>query len=73
MVVVFGGFAGNDINQTWSWTGTNWVQLHPKKAPSIREGMGMAYDPITDQVVLFGGELGTVKTLFGDTWAFSGP
>jgi len=72
MVVVFGGFAGNDINQTWSWSGINWVQMHPKKVPSPREGMGMAYDPVTHQVVLFGGELGTVKTLFGDTWAFSG-
>jgi len=74
-VVVFGGFAhpsGQDVNETWSWTGTDWVQLSPKKAPSPREGLGMAYYPVTHQVVMFGGEnLGNHKFL-GDTWALAG-
>jgi hypothetical protein len=71
-VVVFGGFSqgtGRDANETWSWTGTDWVQLHPTSAPSAREGLGMAYYPVTHQVVLFGGQNGQ---LLGDTWAFAG-
>ena len=38
----------------------------------MREGVGMAYDPGTHQVILFGGELGTPDHLFGDTWVFRG-
>ena len=71
-VVVFGGFSqgsGTDVNETWSWTGTDWVQLSPTGAPSAREGVGMAYYPEIHQVLLFGGQN---SQLLGDTWVFAG-
>jgi hypothetical protein len=73
-VIAFGGFGegvGQDTNQTWSWDGTNWVLLNPSKSPSARDGMGMAYDPATHEVVMFGGEDLAGKEL-RDTWKWSG-
>jgi|HubBroStandDraft_3_1064219.scaffolds.fasta_scaffold21836_1 hypothetical protein len=73
-VIAFGGFGegvGQDTNQTWSWDGTNWVLLNPSKSPSARDGMGMAYDPATHEVVMFGGEDLAGKAL-RDTWKWSG-
>jgi len=70
-VVVFGGFGvsvGFDVNDTWSWDGTNWTQLQTASAPSAREGVSMAYDPIHHHLVLFGGEEGNILRVQNDTW-----
>ena len=74
VVVVFGGFgvsAGRDVNETWSWDGASWTQFQPTSAPSAREGIGMAYDPIHHQLVLFGGEEGNIQHAKNDTWVFT--
>ena len=74
-VIVFGGFSqgsAQDVNETWSWTGADWVQLNPNRSPSAREGLGMAYYPMTHQVIVFGGENVNTDQLLGDTWAFAG-
>jgi hypothetical protein len=73
VAIVFGGFStavGKDANETWMWDGTNWNQLAPQKSPSAREGMGLAYDPVHHQVVMFGGERGDSQHVEGDTWTF---
>ena len=75
LVIAFGGCCGGngqEMNQTWSWDGTNWVLLNPAKSPSARDGMGMAYDPVTHEVVMFGGEVGVEGKVLGDTWKWTG-
>jgi hypothetical protein len=64
-VLVFGGVAGNGcpvqagktLADTWLWDGTNWTQCLATCSthPGNREGEGLAYDSVRQQVVLFGG------------------
>ncbi len=63
-------------NDTWSWNGTDWSELHPANAPDPRQHMSLAYDSVRDRVVLYGG---THRTADGkstepvyDTWEFDG-
>jgi Galactose oxidase, central domain len=76
LVIVFGGWGGDlgqETNQTWSWDGTNWVQLNPAKSPSARDGLGMAYDPVAHEVVMFGGETKLINGKYlNDTWKWTG-
>lgn len=58
-VVLFGGQA-NDVSErfgdTWEWNGTSWRELATvSTAPAARFGQGLAYDPVRQKVVLFGG------------------
>jgi hypothetical protein len=55
---------------TWTWNGINWVQQAPAAAPSGRSGHAMAYDPVRQRVVLFGG--GILGSTFDDTWEWDG-
>ena len=65
-VVTFGGFAGFDVNDTWLWNGTDWIQLAPQQSPPPRESMGMAFDELHQQTVVFGGLEGF--NLLNGTW-----
>ncbi len=70
--VLFGGTnsSGSDLNDTWTWNGTDWVQQSPSTSPSVRDSAMMAYDPAIGKVVLFGGIYnGTSKN---DTWTWNG-
>ncbi len=80
-VVLFGGctsgtFLDQDCNATndlWTYSGGSWTQLHPALSPSPRVLPSMAYDPATQQVVLFGGLSGNLSAPpLGDTWEFNG-
>ncbi len=42
-------------NQTWAWDGSEWTQLAPATSPAVRIGESMAFDPATNQLLLFGG------------------
>ena len=66
-VVLFGGATtpGDQFNNTWLWDGANWIKLHPASSPVGRWAAAMAYDPLDQGLVLFGGY--GVGTL-GDTW-----
>ena len=48
-----------------------WSQQSPATSPSVRLGATMAYDPSTNQVVLFGGQGSNGNTL-NDTWNWNG-
>ena len=48
--------------QTWAWDGANWQQLHPAADPPDKS-TAMAYDPQTQQIVLF---------VQHQTWTFDG-
>lgn len=73
-IVMFGGRTNAGtifIQDTWEWTGNDWVALAPVHKPSPRMGHSMAFDPNTNRVLLFGGlQLGGPYQ--GDTWAFDG-
>jgi hypothetical protein len=44
-VVLFGGWDGTLLGDTWTWDGTTWTEEHPAISPPARILMGMAYDP----------------------------
>jgi cysteine-rich repeat protein len=58
-------------NDFWSWNGVAWEQLQPAQVPPPRSHAAMAYDPVRDRVVLFGGFVGVTVNL-ADTWEWDG-
>jgi hypothetical protein len=68
-VVIFGGkedLAGALRNDTWIWNGTAWVEQFPQGLlPSPRVYTAMAFDAVSQRVILFGG-------LDAETWAWDG-
>ncbi|MBW4029466.1 MAG: hypothetical protein HIU57_02150 [Acidobacteria bacterium] len=68
--VLFGGFNGGFLNDTWTWNGSGWTEMTPLSSPSPRENASVAYDAATHTVVLFGG-VGPSGHL-GDTWTWNG-
>jgi serine/threonine protein kinase len=75
----FGGQAGGastdrtHFNDTWVWDGKTWTQAAPPVSPEARrfDTQGMAYDPRSATIVLFGG-IGVRDTVLGDTWTWNG-
>ena len=76
-VFVWGGFdnMGNRPIEAWEWDGQLrvWTDRSPSPIPRAwptgRDGHNMAYDPISDRVLLYGGYDGEY---FGDLWAWEG-
>lgn len=59
-------------NDTWEWSGTGnaWTELHPDRAPDTRENGMMAWDPLANEIVVFGGySFGFYRS---DVWAWNG-
>jgi len=71
-VVLFGGFDGNPLNDTWVWDGTTWTRKSPANSPSLRYHHAMAYDAARGQVVLFGGYDAGLDVELNDTWVWDG-
>jgi Galactose oxidase, central domain len=72
-VVLFGGVgstASAPLGDTWVWDGSNWKQVVTAHKPPARFLHTMAYDPINQRVVMFGGN-GGIKIL-NDTWLWNG-
>lgn len=72
-IVLFGGQSGVTYgwgNQTWVWEGNNWRQVRPAMSPPARFGHAMAYDSVSQKVILFGG-YGDAGEL-NDTWIWDG-
>ena len=82
-LVLFGGvsFAGGKVklfSDTWIWTGTDWTQLFPAHHPSAREATAMAFDGVTQDLILFGGGTRTgdprdTRTWNGSDWTKLAP
>jgi hypothetical protein len=74
-LVLFGGFVGVgqgiEAGDTWGWNGTTWVAQSPATSPSARDSASMAADPLTKQLVLFGGS--GFGGLRNDTWTTTLP
>lgn len=69
-VIVYGGYGGQFYsNETWQWTGTDWVELDPAGVPGARSASFAAYDPIHNNNVMFCG-LAAINVC--DTWTWDG-
>jgi hypothetical protein len=69
-VVLFGGYNGSGLGDTWSFDGTNWVRRFPANSPADRWGTRMAWDAARNEILLFGGTRNTGR--LNDTWVWNG-
>src|SRR5439155_15338633 len=70
-VLLLGGITAGmnaPFADSWRWDGSSWHALAPH--PSARSDARMIYDPVTKQVMLFGGV--SVLSPLGDTWLWAG-
>ena len=73
-VILFGGWSkdtSTHLNDIWiyDYVANTWTAVTSTgEAPPARGGHSMAYDPVEDKVVLFGGT--DSNTYFDDTWVF---
>ncbi|KAA3657806.1 MAG: hypothetical protein DWQ04_27005 [Chloroflexi bacterium] len=58
------------LNDTWIWNGDDWEQKTSSTTPPGRFSHQMAYDPIRERIVMFGGQ--TNEHSLGDTWEWDG-
>ncbi|MGE0402654.1 MAG: kelch repeat-containing protein [Kofleriaceae bacterium] len=74
VIVLYGGnLPTGPAEDTWELDGTTWTKKTPLPSvpgPGPRADHAMAYDPIREQVLLFGGQSG--NTILGGLWAWSG-
>lgn len=77
---------GEASNQTWTWDGSQWTLrvTDPSSTPPARLGAAMAYDPGTENVLMFGGlnpgtpagpggiPPATAASVLGDLWQWNG-
>jgi hypothetical protein len=80
--LMFGGRNGSTyLGDTWQWTGTDWLLLHPAQSPAPRANAAMALHVLTEPYIqhisiftemLFGGTGSNngVDVNFSDTWAW---
>ena len=77
--VLFGGFSGGVVADTWTFDGANWTQHFPASSPLKSYTTTMAYDAARQQIVLFGGsdssgaDAAQTWTWDGTTWTQLSP
>jgi len=76
-MIVFGGFAAIASNEVWVLVNANglgtptWTQLTPTGGPPLgRGGHSAVYDPVTNSMVVFGGNTAASVNL-NDVWVLS--
>jgi hypothetical protein len=81
-LLLFGGMGGccdaagrrfpsrTQLGDTWLWDGVTWKPASLKTSPPARVSASMAFDPMANAVVLFGGYGG--EFLLSDTWLWDG-
>jgi hypothetical protein len=76
-VVLFGGLHPLETpysevtDDTWTWDGDTWT-LAAEGGPPARSSHAMAYDPVRDRTVMFGGSVKEDYDEFEDTWEWDG-
>ena len=65
-VVLFGGLADVNPNNTWTYDGTTWTLQSPRTQPVLVYAASAAFDPNINAVILFGGGSGGVDQ--NTTW-----
>jgi hypothetical protein len=72
VTVVFGGYDGVLLGDTWEWNGTTWVRV-AIGGPSARSSAAIAYDASRGVTVLFGGNINNGENgANGETWEWDG-
>lgn len=69
--IIFGGFDGSQLlNDTWAFDflTSSWTQIATGTAPSPRSNHSMAFDTLSGNAVLFGGN--SSAGILDDTWTF---
>jgi hypothetical protein len=69
VLVLFGGWSGSPLGDTWEWDGSTWRQA-ATTGPQPRNAPAMAYDPLRHRTVLFGGDSNGAPR--SDTWEWNG-
>lgn len=65
---LYGGFLGGvDSEDTWAYDGSDWTLQAPDCRPSVRRQAGMAFTPVTEQIVMYGGN---TTSVFSGTWIY---
>ena len=70
--LLFGGTSGGrSLGDTWLFASGRWVNLTAPggPSPSPRSGASLVYDPVDQEMVLFGGSAGSRAV--NDTWAYT--
>ena len=74
---VFGGATNQylypSLDEMWEWDGSSWSQVQSDVRPPSRAYAAMAYDPVRNSLIMYGGQNGQpvytgVFTVIGDTW-----
>ncbi len=62
------------IQQTWTWDGLTWTLHHPSHSPPILAFPSLGYDPLSRQLVLFGGKTDSLSgsPALDQTWIWNG-
>lgn len=75
--VLFGGsvpFGASafDFNDTWSWDGSAWIEVHPVTVPPQRTTASMAWDPARARAVLVAGQSTEGNFTYSDAYEWDG-
>lgn len=76
-MIVFGGKSGNcvdNLDDLWSYrsSGNTWVQVDPSGSrPAPRHGHSAIWDPVNEQMLVFGGWDCQRDSFFNDLWSYS--
>jgi hypothetical protein len=78
-IVLFGGAPAilspttKYLADTWSWNGNNWTAISPGTSPGGRAFFGIASDPESGPVFIYGGQKPTnpvTSEALADSWGF---
>ena len=72
VTVMFGGWLGGVLDDTWTWDGSQWYPMTPSTIPSARAWHTLTYDSVAQRVVMVGGQQGTGSLNSDHTWAWDG-
>jgi hypothetical protein len=64
-IILFGGYAGDPLNDTWKLTASGWEEITTATTPSLRTAASMAFDG--KYIILFGGQ-DYDGNIIRDTW-----
>jgi hypothetical protein len=75
--VLFGGFSiaagpGRGLADTWLWDGAQWSAPPVSVSPPPRWSHSMTFDPVRQEVLLFGGMVIAGSIFLQDTWTWNG-
>jgi hypothetical protein len=60
------------LQDSWTWDGTAWAQLHPVRLPPGRFFGALAYEVVRRTTLLFGGGSANSDPMQFDTWTWDG-